>query len=158
MAAPVATARQDPAGIKLDDGYRTLVTFATSPTISFWEKSITPPGLDSGDPIDTTTMHNDQWRSMAPRQLVTMTEFTMTAAYDPNIYNTILTLLGTETTVTVTFPDGSTLAFFGFLRSFEPDALTEGAQPEATITVTPTNADPVTGAEEAPVLVSVAGT
>jgi hypothetical protein len=58
MAAPVATARVDPTGIKLDDGYRTLVTFATDPNIEFWEKSVTPPGLDGGDALETKTIHN----------------------------------------------------------------------------------------------------
>ena len=158
MAAPVATLRQDPTGIKLDDGYRTLVTFATDPDICFWEKEVTPPGLDGGDAVETFTMHNDRWRTMAPRALITMTEFELTCAYDPAIYTAALALVNVKTTVTVQFPDGSTLAFYGYLRTFEPDALSEGEQPEATITVQPTNADPQTGAEEGPVLVSVAGT
>ena len=158
MAAPVAGTRSDPTGIKLDDGYRTLVAFSANPAISFWEKSITPPGLDGGDPIDTTTMHNDRWRSMAPRALITMTEFEMEAAYDPVLYDDMLDLLNVNTTVTVIFPDGSTLAFYGFLRSFEPGELVEGEQPTATIMVVPTNQDPTTGTEEAPVLVNVPGT
>jgi hypothetical protein len=158
MAAPTPTARQDPAGIMLEDGYRTLVTFARDPDIEFWEKGVTPPGLDGGDPIDTTTMHNDYWRSATPRSLVTMTEFECRVAYDPVLYTRIQNLLNIEDTVTVRFPDGSTLAFYGFLRSFEPDELVEGEHPEATIMVVPTNADPVTGDEEAPVLSSVAGT
>lgn len=155
---PTPTARGTPSGIKMDDGYRTLITFASHPTISFWEKTVQPPGLDGGDEIDTTTMHNIDWRTNAPRALIRMTEQTVMAAYDPNLYNTILALINRETTVTVTFPDGSTLAFYGFLKSFEPDELVEGEQPEATILVVPTNQNPTTGAEEAPVLTSVAGT
>lgn len=158
MAAPVPTARQTPAGIRLGDGFRTLVTFALNPTISFWEIGVTPPGMDGGDEVDTTTMHNLTYRTRNPRKLVTMTEFTMTASYDPNLYNTIFTLINRETTVTVTFPDGSTLAFYGYLRSFEPGELVEGEQPEADITVVPTNQDPTSGTEEAAVLTSVAGT
>lgn len=158
MTAPVAGARLDPAGIKLDDGYRTLLACAANPDVSFWEKTVKPPGLDGGDEIDTTTMHNDTWRTRAPRALVTMTEASMTAAYDPNIYNDILSVLNVETTWTVHFPDGSTLAFYGFLKNFETNELSEGEQPTASITVVPTNQDPVTGAEEAPVLVSAAGT
>ena len=142
----------------MDDGYRTLVAFNADPDISFWEKTVTPPGLDGGDAVDTTTMHNDRWRGKGPRYLIEMTEFSMTAAYDPDIYNQILNLINVETTVTVHFPDGSTLAFYGYLRAFEPDSIEEGTQPEATITVVPTNQDPTTGSEEAPVLTSVAGT
>ncbi len=158
MAAPVASARVDPVGIKLTDGYRTLVTFAADTDISFWEKAITPPGLEGGDPIDTTTMHNDTYRTMASRALKTMTPFQMTAGYDPAILTQVLALINVETTVTVTFPDGSTWAFYGFLKNFVPGQLVEGTFPEATIEVVPTNADPTTGAEEAAVLVSVAGT
>ena len=157
MPAPVATARQDPAGIRLEDGYRTLVTFASIPTASLWEISITPPGLDGGEAIDTTTMHNDTYRTRASRALKTLTTFTMTAAYDPNYYNQLLGLINYNDTVTVTFPDGSTLAFFGFLQSIEPGELVEGTMPTATVTVTPTNTDQ-TGAEQSPVLTSVAGT
>lgn len=157
MSAPTATARQTPAGIKLDDGFKTLVCPAANPTISFWEKTVKPPGLDGGDAIDTTTMHNNTWRTKAPRALVTMTDGDCKAAYDPNLYNTILTLLNVKTVWTVTFPDGSTLAFWGFLKSFAPDELKEGAQPEATVMIVPTNQDS-TGTEQAPVLTSVAGT
>lgn len=158
MAAPTPSARVEPTGIKLRDGYRTLVTFAADTNLNVWEISITPPGLDGGDPIDTTTMWNDRWRSMSSRALITMTEFKMDCAYDPVIYSEALSLINLETTVTVRFPDTSTLAFYGFLKSFEMDALEEGTFPKCTITVVPTNADPTTGAEEDPVLTNVAGT
>lgn len=158
MAAPVATVRQDPTGIRLDDGYRTLVTFASDPNIELWEVSVTPPGLDGGDEIDTTTMHNDTYRTRSPRSLKTLTEFSMTVAYDPSCYTALLALINVETTITVTFPDGSTLAFFGFLKAFQPDALEEGSPPRASVTVVPTNQDPTSGVEQAAVLVSVAGT
>jgi hypothetical protein len=95
---------------------------------------------------------------MGPRRLKTLTEFEMTAAYDPSLFTAALALINVKTTVTVTFPDGSTLAFYGFLQKIEFSELVEGEQPECTITVVPTNQDPTTGAEEAAVLTSVAGT
>lgn len=158
MAAPVPTTRVEPAGIKLKDGYQTLITFALDPNIEFWEKTVQPPGMDGGDAIEQTTMHNDRWRTMAPRSLVTLTESNTKVAYDPQVYVSILAILNVETTVTVRFPDGSTLAYFGFLRSFEPDELVEGTQPEATVNITPTNFDPVEKVEAGPVLTSVTGT
>lgn len=160
MAAPVPGTRSArvPAGIKLDDGYQTLVQFAAKPTIGLWEIGVTPPGYDGGDPIDTTTMHNEVWRSMAARSLITMTPFECRFAYDPLVFNDLLNLINVETTITVHFPDGSRLAFFGFEQNFEPDELAEGEFPEASVTITPTNADPTTGAEEDPVYVNVVGT
>lgn len=158
MSAPATTARQTPAGIKLDDGYQTKIAFAADPDVSFWEKTVKPPGLDGGSPIDTTTMHNTTWRTMAARALITLTESTVNAAYDPNVYNNILALINVEGAITVRFPDGSTLSFFGFLQKFEPNDNAEGEMPMAAVTITPTNYDPVGKVEAAPVLTSVAGT
>lgn len=155
---PSPTARQTPAGIKLEDGHSTIITLAADPDVSLWEKSVTPPGIDGGDAVEQTTMHNVTWRPMAPRRLKTLTEMTFTAAYDPDAYNQLVGLINVETTVTVRFPDGSTLAFYGYLKSFEPQELSEGEQPEANCSIVPTNADPVTGAEAGPVLTSAAGT
>lgn len=158
MAAPAAGSRLTPVGIKLDDGFSTKIAFAADSDISFWEKTVQPPGMDGGAAVETTTMFNAVWRTMHPRSLRTMTESSLKAAYDPDLYNQIVSIINKKTTVTVHFPDGSTLAFYGYLAKFAPDALEEGKQAEATITIQPTNQDPTTGAEEAPVLVSVAGT
>jgi hypothetical protein len=83
---------------------------------------------------------------------------TTKVAYDPVVYDSILALINVKDTVTVTFSDGSTLAFYGYLQKFEPDDIDEGKQPEAGITVMPTNQHPTTGAESGAVLASVAGT
>lgn len=151
MAAPTPTARVTPDGTKLKNGYRTLITFATDPNIALWEKGVTPPGFDGGDAVDNTTMWNDELRTFSPASLSTMTESSGRCAYDPAVYDQIMALLNVETTITVTFPDGSTLAFYGYLRVFEPGELQDGEQPEANFTIQPTNADPTTGDEELPV-------
>jgi hypothetical protein len=158
MAAPTPTARPDPTGIYLDDGWRTLITFAANAAVSFWERTVQPPGVDGGDAIDSSTMHNDVWRRRSARSLKEMSDSVVVAAYDPEVYVDIIDLVNRETTITVTFPDGSTLAFYGYLRVFEPGELADGEVPEATITITPTNWDPAARAEAAPVLTSVAGT
>ena len=58
----------------------------------------------------------------------------------------------------ITFADGSTLAFYGYLKNFEPQDSEEGSDPEANITIQPTNWDNANSTEEAPVLVAVPGT
>jgi hypothetical protein len=159
MTAPSPTSRTTPTGIKLGDGYQTLVTFGRDANINLWEKSVTPPGYEGGDAIDDTTMHNTTYRTFGPRNLITLTETTFTCMYDPDAYTDILNnLLNQEDTITVSFPDGSTLAFFGYLKSFIPSELVEGETPEAEITIQPTNIDPGTSNEESAVLASVAGT
>lgn len=158
MPAPAATDRQTPSGIYLENGHSTKITFARDPDISFWEKTVTPPGIDGGDAVETTNMHTVRWRSKKPRTLKTLTDMTTTVQYDPALYNQIVDLINVEDTITVEFPDGSTLAFYGFLQKFEPGELSEGAPPEATITIVPTNTDLNASTEQAPVLTSVAGT
>ncbi len=158
MTAPSASARSTPSGRRLGDGYQTLVAFAADTNIEFWEKSVTPPGIDGGESIDTTTQHNTTWRTKSPSRLKTLTEFSMTAFYDPVVYTSIVALINVRTTVTVHFPDGSSLAFYGYLKSFQPDALEEGTMPTATVTVVPTNQDPTTCTEESPVYVAGTGT
>jgi hypothetical protein len=148
MAAPVPTPRGIPTGKKLDDGYKTVICLGASPTMSLWEKTVKPPGLDGGEAVDTTTMHNTVFRTKAPRQLKDATACTFTAAYDPAMLTALLTRINVEDTITVHFPNGGSLAFFGFLQSFETADIAEGTQPEATCTITPTNQDPVTGAEQ----------
>lgn len=158
MAAPSPTARGTPTGIMLERGYSTKITFAANPTVSFWEKSIQPPGVDGGDAIDITTMHSVTWRNMAPASLKTLSECSVTAAYDPNLYNQALDLVNVETTVTITFPDASTLAFYGFLQKIEFSEISEAEFPECTLTIFASNNDPVNSVLAAPVLTSVAGT
>ena len=158
MAAPTPVARGTPAGLKLKDGQFTKLTFNDLPTLSVWEKAVKPPGIDGGDPIPQTTHHNVYWRTTAPRALRTLTQSTIKVAYDPNMVNQLESQVNREQGLTVTFPDGSTLAFFGFLKSVEFDDLVEGEQPEATIQIEPTNWDPVNDVEAGPVLTSVAGT
>lgn len=160
MAAPDPVARQDPSdnGIKLADGFPTKVALTSDPIIEFWEKTVQPPGIDGGDPIETSTMFNTTWRTMSPRQLKTLTDISIVAAYDPDVYDQIDARLNVETTITVTFPDSSTLAFFGYLRLFEPQDMEEGSQPEANITITPTNWDHINNVEAGFALVETAGT
>ena len=158
MAAPVAVVRGTPAGIQLQDGFSTKLAIEGLLTISFWEKTVGAPAIEGGDPVDQTTMHNVTWRTQLPRHLKTLEPFTLTAAYDPEVYNQIIAQLNINQTLTVIFPDGSTLAFFGWLRKFEPADNAEGTQPECTITLEPSNFDPANNVEAGPVMVEVAGT
>lgn len=150
MPAPTPTARVTPSGSRLDDGYQALVTFETDPDVKLWEKEVTPPGIDGGDPINTTTQHNVALRTKSPAALTEMTSSSFTAAYDPAVYPQILALVNVLTVVTYHFPNGTTLAFWGWLRSFEPDGMSEGSQPEATVNIEAANQD-TAGTERDPV-------
>lgn len=158
MAAPAATARTTPVGIKLEDGFSTKITFSRDPDVSFWEISVTPPGWEGGDPIDTTTMFNSVFRTKAARNLKEQTEASATVAYDPQVKTQIQELLNAEGTVTVHYPDGSSEAFYGYLKTFEHQENSEGEFPQADITIVPTQWDPANRVEAGPTVVSVSGT
>lgn len=143
-------ARQTPSGTMLEDGHSTKVAFSADPDVSFWEKTVTPPGVDGGDPIEITTMFNVDWRTMAARALKTLTESSLTVAYDPKVYDQIVALVNVPGLITAHFPDTSRLEFYGYLQKADFSELKEGEQPEATIKIQPTNVNPSNGAEVAP--------
>jgi len=127
------TTRVTPVGTFLDDGFSSKISFAADPNISFWEKTIKPFGLDRGAPIDTTTMFNVKWRTMALRQLLTGTSISGTAAYDPQVLDQLIALLtAAEGWITVLHPNGDTWDVVGALKSFEPPAYQEGEFPVAS--------------------------
>ena len=137
------------AGI-LRDGFKTLVTIGTECGVDLYEKEVTPPSMEGGGPIDTTTMRNSAWRTRSPKSLKTLGQSSFTAAYDPVCYTELLTLLQENVQITVTFPDAGTLVFWGWLDSFKPAALKEGEQPTAECTIEPSNTNG-SYAETAPV-------
>lgn len=152
MAAPVPSTRVAPTGFRLDDGFVAKLIFETDEGLDIWEKDVGIPGIDGGDPIETTTQHNVFYRTFAPRQLDTLTSFQVVAAYDPCVYADLLTKVNVNQTITILFPDTSTLAFYGYLRSVEFSPMVEGEQPEVTLTIQPTNFDPANCVEAGPVV------
>jgi hypothetical protein len=121
--------------VRMDDGFSTIITLENIPDIKLFEKEVTPPGMTSGGAIDTTTMRNVAWRTAAPRQLKSLTQAQATVAYATEAIPLIFAQIGVIQMVTITFPDGSTLAFYGWLEEFTPSNHTEGEQPTAAITI-----------------------
>jgi hypothetical protein len=161
MGAPVPqpfTARV-PSGIKLKDGsIKCVYIFSAAPTVGLFEIAVTPPGLDGGPSIDQTTQFNTSYVTRAPQVLKDLTEGSFTAAYDPQIFSDLNSIINVETVVTVYFFDGSSLAFYGYLQKVTPGPQEKGKMPTVTVTVTPTNFDYVAHVEASPVLTSVVNT
>jgi len=120
---------------RLDDGFSTIITLENIPTIKLYEKDVTPPGYTAGGPIDTTTMRNIAYRTQAPRQLKSLTQLSATVAYATVAYPDIWAQIGVNQLVTVTFPDESTLSFYGWIEEFTPSTHTEGEQPTAALVI-----------------------
>ena len=124
---------------RMDDGFSTQMTFASDTSVQIFFKEVTPPGVSGGGVIDTTTMDNTAWRTMIPKALKTLTPASGVAAYDPVTLDEMIAMVGVNQLITITFPDGSTWAFWGSVDEFTPGSNVEGEQPTADITVQPTN-------------------
>lgn len=122
---------------RLDDGFSTIITLENIPTIKLYEKDVTPPGYTAGGPIETTTMRNIAYRTSAPRQLKSLTQVTATVAYATVALQDIWAQIGVNQLITITFPDESTLEFYGWIEEFTAATHTEGEQPTATLTIQP---------------------
>jgi hypothetical protein len=158
VAAPTATVRPVPAGAKLLDGFPTRIAFASKPDLRIWENGAKPPGFDGGEAIPTSTHHNVKYHTAAPRKLLKVGPVTFKAAYDTRALNDIQSLINVQDAVTLIFPDGTTVAFWGFLQKFEPDDNEEGKFPMANCTVVPTNWDPINNVEAGPAVTPAPGT
>lgn len=123
--------------LRLDDGFATIITLANLPTVKFYEKEVTPPGYTAGGPIETTTMRNLAYRTSAPRKLKSLTQVTVTVAYATEALTQIWAQIAVNQLITITFPDGSTIEFWGWVESFTPGAHKEGDQPTASMVIHP---------------------
>jgi hypothetical protein len=137
-------------GGRIDDGFSTLVSFASNPGLLLWIKTVKPPGMIGGGKVATTTMHNNRIRTFSPKQLIEFTDGEMKAAYDPQVYAQIPSVMQVLDDITVTFADNSTLTFSGWLEEFQPDDITEGEQPVASVKFCTAGQDE-NGNEEMPV-------
>ena len=138
---------------RIDDGHPTLISFAGEGSglvgVQMWEKEVTPPGIEGGGANDTTTMRNATWRTKAPKQLISLTDAGITIAYDPSLYDEMVAMVNVNQEIVVTFPDSSSLTFWGWIDTFTPNAIVEGEQPTADVTVIPSNQN-AAGVETAP--------
>lgn len=155
MAVP-ATTRTDPNATAnmLKDGYSTKVGFEGDPDVALWEKVVKTGGYDGGDKIDITTMWNSTVRTYAARSLFDTTDGSVTCAYDPIVLEQIKSLINVEGIVTFFYPDGSTDSRYGYLKSFDPNELSEGEHPEAQVEIVFTNRNPNDDTEEAGTIVN----
>lgn len=138
-------------GQRLDDGFPTFIEFLGNSTVDafgiggnlLWEKRVKPPGWMGGGGVDTTTMRNKRLRTLAPKRLKTLTEFSAVCAYDPILYDVdgFDVMIQVNQECQLRWSDESTLTFWGWLDEAEAAEITEATQPEINIKVIPGNTD-----------------
>lgn len=160
MTAPTKVTRGTPPEIAdmLLDGYQVFVALEDDPDLCIWEDNITPPSMTAGsDVINTTTQWNATWMTKAFHELLEVGETTINAAYCGSTWDKIQAIIGVNQSVTVHFPDGSTLSFWGGIRSFTPAGWERNGFPKADIVIVCTNMDDSNN-EEGPVWAAASGT
>lgn len=132
----------------MTDGYQTTIAFTSAQIGSgvvisniMEEKEVPPPGIAGGGANDASTMRNTQFRTMVSKTLITLSPFTLVVAYDPALYDQMMAMINDNQEMTVTFPDGAELVFWGWVDDFSPNAHVEGAQPTANVIIIPSNRD-----------------
>jgi hypothetical protein len=128
-----------PTGNRMDDGFSIFITFSHDTDFALWETEITPPPVEGGDPIITTTMRNTRLRTKWPKALIDFGDANGSGAYDSAAYQQALAMVNVIQQITITFPDGATLVFWGWLASFAPQSVTEGNQPRANFRIVSAN-------------------
>lgn len=158
MGLPLVTNLSAVSGLRLDDGFASAFAFSESPGLDLWEVEVQLPGIDGGDPIDTTTMRNILYRTKDARKLITMMETQHTCRYRANSYPQLKDLINVPGSITIWLPDGinvfsgSNISFFGYISKADFKAFKEGEPPEVEITIVATNTDPLDGSEANPVI------
>jgi hypothetical protein len=149
MAAPTpaATALRVPAGRFLEVGKQILVTIkgdgTSYNTIGLWEVSVTPVALSGGDKVNIGNQYNSRYETFVPQKLITVGDMQMTVQYDPDAYDEISQAINDNTTITIHWPNGDRLAFYGFLKDFTPGEVSRTGNPTATAVISATMFDPV---------------
>jgi hypothetical protein len=134
----------------LTEGYQILINLGGAAAIHV--KTLTPPAMQNGDAIDVTSQDNATFKTKALQALIDYGEISGTCSWDPVVYHDgdLRDLLGVNASMTITFPDGSTLQFWGGLVTFEPGEFSIGEEPVADFTIVPTLRN-ASGVETAPV-------
>lgn len=147
----------------LNDGFSTLVVINfdhSNISLTLREREVQPPALDTGGPIEITTMRNKYMRTFAAKQLVSLGILKITCQYDPKIYFDLLTRvtdnfsagepppgrptntrlrIGANAQITVVFPDAQLLTFRGYIDKITPPSHKEGEFPLMEVEIVPTN-------------------
>jgi len=125
----------------LQEGHGSTLSFASfaSLFLKIDPESATPPGVDGGDKIDTTTLSNTNVKTGAPPDLKEITAGSATCSYDPEMLTEAMSAVNVNNLITYTFNNGDSWSFWGYLKSFTPGENATGEKPTADIEIEVTN-------------------
>lgn len=119
----------------MDDGFSTTLTLANLPDAKMYERELVLSGPSMEGPINSTTMRNLQYRTNEAKALKSLPPFSITVAFATELFHFIKEQVGVNQLITVTFPDATTMYFYGWVEEFTPGKMVEGEQSTATLTI-----------------------
>jgi hypothetical protein len=123
----------------LKDGYKVTITLGGPGANLYGEIEITPPEIDGRGGIDMTSMRNLAWVTMAPKSLKQLNPVNAKLMFDPSLIPAVYARVQRNTLFTITFPDGATLTFWGWIDKMTHDPLKESERPTLTVVIQPSN-------------------
>jgi len=115
------------------DGYNIRISLVNQ-GITLYEKNVTPPGVEGGDPINITTNDNGDFMSFAPRSRKQRTAAQAEVTYDDTDLDALEAAVDQSDDILVVWPDDTTKLDSGWVRSVIANQTQEGEQPTANIT------------------------
>jgi hypothetical protein len=111
--------------------------------VEFFEKSVSLPGMDGGEGIDTTTMRNIKYRTTWPRQLKTLTAVDVEVAWTSDMLDeaNLFAMVNTNQEIEWELPDQATYTIWAYVQNVRINPMVEGEQPTMTMTIQPTMTD-----------------
>ena len=122
-----------------EDMQGTIIGFSLNATLTIEEVETNPFGFDGDGPINVTTHRNNTLRTQAPKKLKGLTNGGARVMYAHADLAKIWAMMQENQLATITYPDGSTDAVWGFIDKFEPDGAVVGDRPTANIVFEPSN-------------------
>lgn len=119
----------------MDDGFSTVLSFANLPDIKMYERELVLPALKGGGGKDTTNMRQLAHRSQTEDILRSVSSFTVTAAFATDAFADAKLQLGINQLISLIFPDGLQMQFYGWMEEFTPQKFVEGELALVAITV-----------------------
>jgi len=122
------------------EGLGTTLTLGSA-TMEF--VTLSAPGLDGGEALDATTLSNTEWMTRLPQTLKDVPNMSFTGNFIPSEWDSWEAEINVNQSIVISFEyqtvDLDSITFWGYLKSFTPDAGEVGTTWRASSEIVATN-------------------
>lgn len=121
------------------DGYAAGLIVGTATPIVLPVVHVTPPASKGGSPVKQTTMQNQWAHTQLPAVLKEIGSSSVTVAYSSVTLAALYAAQNQNVILTLVWPTGKRLRWWGWIRDIDPQQLAIGTRPEANLTLEASN-------------------